>query len=224
MSRVGYAAIVCGLAIASTGGFAFGRSRAHADDLAFPHARHATLFPTTCAACHAGISVGDSTAMFPPPPSCAECHNGSDVKPVAWRGARRQPNNLRFDHVRHARLADSSGAPVDCQGCHATGAPAQRMNVARAIPATCVACHAHSAPTHLAVTSPCTTCHVPLARAASLSDSAVARLPRPAWHDTLGFISSHGGLAVRFVGTCATCHVRESCARLMMSKSAVDRC
>lgn len=205
------ASIVLALVSAALG-FWTERATPRADDLAFPHARHATLFPT-CAGCHAGIPTGDSAAMFPPTTSCATCHNGQDVKTVVWRGATRHALNLRFDHGRHARLADSARTSIDCQTCHGTGAADQRMNVSRAKPATCIACHGHPAASHYAVDSPCATCHVPLARAVALRDSDVVRLPRPDWHDQSNFVSTHGALAARSTTTCAVCHARESCAR-----------
>lgn len=221
VSRIGYVGLIVALAIASSAGFSFGRSRHRVDDVSFPHARHAALFPTTCIACHAGIERGDSTAMLPPSASCADCHNGNDVKAVAWRARRAHPTNLQFDHVRHARRADSTGTSLSCQQCHGTGSPTQRMNVARARPETCVGCHAHQAPSHFAVTSPCATCHVTIARATALSDSAIAALPRPAWHDTVDFIFKHGVLSVQSNASCATCHVRESCARCHVNASTL---
>ena len=209
-----YVALVLVVALASSAGFAYGRATRSADDAAFPHARHAKLFPT-CGGCHAGISAGDSAAMFPPASSCADCHNGRDAKTVAWTARRRPPTNLRFDHVRHMRAADSAGTPLDCVQCHGEGggARSQRMLVTRPQPETCIACHAHAAPSHLAANSACATCHVPLVRAVALNDSAVGALPKPPSHASKDFMATHGTLATQFTQSCATCHARESCSR-----------
>lgn len=207
-----YIALLLVVGLSASAGFAHGRATRGADDAAFPHARHAKLFPT-CVGCHAGISAGDSAAMFPPASSCEECHNGRDAKRVAWTSRRRPPTNLRFDHVRHARVADSAGTPLDCARCHGEGAQSLRMLVTRPQPETCIACHAHSAPSHLAANAACATCHVPLVRAVALSDSAVAALPKPPSHASKDFIATHGTMAAQFTQSCATCHARESCAR-----------
>lgn len=208
-SRAGLALI---LTLASAAGFSVGRATRNSDDVAFPHGRHAKLFPT-CVGCHAGISSGDSATMFPPAASCTECHNGRDVKLAAWAYPSSHPTNLRFDHARHARLSDSAGTHLDCLECHGAEPSPQWMMVARARPETCIGCHAHAAPSHLAESSPCTTCHVPLARAAAISESTIAKFPQPSSHAAPDFVTAHGTLATRSVATCATCHSRESCAR-----------
>jgi predicted CXXCH cytochrome family protein len=205
------AALMLVLAVAFTGGFSVGRATRAADDAGFPHVKHGKLFPT-CGGCHAGISTGDSVSMFPSAGSCKECHNGDDVKSVAWVAAPARPTNLRFDHARHAQSTDSAGTRTDCTRCHGDGPSVKNaMLVARARPETCIGCHAHEAPSHLAPSSRCATCHVPLSRATTLSDSAVGALPKPTSHTEPDFISTHGvGIKTE---TCATCHSRESCAR-----------
>jgi predicted CXXCH cytochrome family protein len=160
--------------------------------------------------------------MFPPVAACTACHNGNDVKPVAWSRRALTPTNLRFDHARHARLADSAGTHLDCAVCHGEGPSSGRMLVTRARPETCIGCHAHPAPSHFAPTSPCTTCHSPLARATTLSDSAVAVLPKPSWHDATDFITSHGALAQQSTASCAVCHTRESCARCHVNAATLQ--
>ena len=213
------AALMLILAVAFTGGFSLGKVSRAADDAGFPHVKHAKLFPT-CGSCHAGISTGDSASMFPPAPSCKECHNGDDVKVVAWSAAAVRPTNLRFDHARHTRSTDSAGTSVDCARCHGDGPSVKNgMLVARPRPETCIGCHAHEAPSHFAATSRCATCHVPLARATTLSDSAVGALPKPPSHAEPNFISTHG-IAVK-TETCATCHARESCARCHLNAATL---
>ena len=213
------ATLVVIVGLAASAGFSFGRATRAIDDIAFPHARHARLF-TTCAGCYDGIATGDSASMFPPEASCAECHNGRDVKVVTWRHPRPRPTNLRFDHARHVRLTDSAGTRVDCAGCHGDGPNVKTMLVARANPETCVGCHAHPAPSHLASSSPCTTCHVPIVRATALSDSAIAALPKPSSHSAPDFITAHGAAAKS--ETCATCHSRESCARCHLNAATLQ--
>ena len=211
-ARVGRAVFVAALGLSSAAGFSFGRATRPIDDTAFPHATHASLFPT-CLGCHAGIPSGDSSAMFPPQSSCAECHNGRDVKPVAWAHPAIRATNLRFDHARHGRMSDSSGTHLDCRSCHGVGPSPRGMMVGRARPETCLSCHAHPAPSHFAESSPCAMCHLPLARAVALSDSAISAFPKPPSHDAPDFIATHGAIAARSIATCAVCHARESCAR-----------
>jgi predicted CXXCH cytochrome family protein len=203
--------VVFVLTLSSAVGFSVGRARRNSVDVAFPHATHAKLFPT-CVGCHAGISSGDSATMFPPAASCTECHNGRDVKLAAWSYPSAHPTNLRFDHARHARLSDSAGTHLDCLKCHGSEPSPQWMMVARARPETCIGCHAHSAPSHLAESSRCTTCHVPLARATALSETTIAKFPKPSSHAAPDFITAHGPLAAGSIASCATCHTRESCA------------
>jgi hypothetical protein len=219
LSRTSSAALLLTVAVASSAGFTLGRATRATDDLRFPHARHAKLFPT-CGGCHAGIMSGDSTLMFPPVQSCTECHNGRDVKAVAWAYPRARATNLRFQHARHAQLTDSAGTHLDCARCHGDGPSVKGMLVARAQPETCVGCHVHEATSHLAPTSPCATCHLPLVRATALSDSAVAALPKPPSHASADFITSHG-IGAR-TETCATCHSRESCARCHVNAATLQ--
>lgn len=222
-ARFGHVALAAMLGVFSSAAFSLGRANVRADDVGFPHARHARLFPIGCASCHAGISSGDSSAMFPSAAQCADCHNGRDVKQVSWTGWRARRTNLRFDHVRHAQKSDSSGTHLECASCHSPATTSTTMAVVeRPRPETCIACHGHPAPSHFATTSPCATCHVPLARARSLPDSAVAALPRPTWHDEPRFLSTHGTLAAEQTSTCATCHTRESCARCHLNAATLQ--
>jgi hypothetical protein len=62
---------------------------------------------------------------------------------------------------------------------------------------------------------------VPLTRAKALSDSAVAALPKPPWHDTPDFLSTHGTQAAQSTTTCAFCHARESCARCHLNAATL---
>lgn len=209
-SRARATALVFALVTLSTAAVSLARPPRINDDIAFPHASHARLFPT-CAGCHSRISAGDSAAMFPRPETCAACHNGNDVKAVSWSAPRVRRTNLRFDHGRH--VTDSSGARIDCARCHGDGPTSTTMQVVRPRPETCIGCHPHSAPTHFAPTAACATCHQPLSRARMLTDSAIAALPKPPSHATTDFISAHGAMATSQSQTCATCHTRESCAR-----------
>jgi predicted CXXCH cytochrome family protein len=218
LSRATTIALGIALIVVSSG--AFSLARRVADDIAFPHARHARLFPT-CAGCHSGIPTSDSATFFPPAQACAECHNDRDVKVVAWNAPHPRPTNLRFDHARHLRLTDSSGTRVDCARCHGDGPSTTTMQIVQPRPARCLGCHRHEAPSHFAPTSPCATCHVPLARASSLGDSAIAALPKPPSHGAPDFVSAHGALASSQAQSCATCHTRESCARCHLNASTL---
>jgi hypothetical protein len=222
-TRFSRAVLAATAGLLTTAAFALGRANVRADDVGFPHAKHARLFPIGCASCHAGIATGDTSTMFPAGAQCVDCHNGRDVKPVMWAAWRARSVNLRFDHTRHLRATDSSGTRLDCTTCHSSGASAVQMTiVARPRPETCIACHAHPAPSHLAVNSPCATCHVPLGRAGSFADSIVTALPRPVWHNDVRFLSTHGALALERTSTCATCHTRESCARCHLNASTLQ--
>jgi hypothetical protein len=160
--------------------------------------------------------------MFPPASACAACHNENDAKPVAWSRRVPHPTNLRFDHPRHARLADSAGSHLDCAACHGEGPSSGHMLVTRAVPETCIGCHAHPAPSHFTPGSPCVTCHVPLPRATALSDSTVKTIPKPSWHDVPDFTSSHGALARQSTAMCGVCHARESCARCHVNAASLQ--
>jgi hypothetical protein len=192
-----------------------GWARGAADERRFPHRAHEKLFPT-CTGCHAGIVSGVVATTFPEPGTCTGCHNGTDAKAVSWTGPSRTASNLRFDHVTHARVTQASGETADCLRCHGRGTDVGArpwMVVQRAPPAECITCHAHAVPTHLAAEAKCETCHVPLARAVALSDSAVAAFPKPASHDDPKWISTHAPSSAAGLTRCATCHSRESCAR-----------
>ncbi|HTI64931.1 MAG TPA: hypothetical protein VL524_15505 [Gemmatimonadaceae bacterium] len=211
------------LGVLMSAAFSLGRANARPDDVAFPHAKHDKLFPTGCASCHAGITTGDSSAMFPAAAQCADCHNGRDEKQVSWAAWRPYTTNLRFDHTRHLRANDSSGTRIECATCHGSGTTSIQMTaIVRPRPETCIGCHAHPAPSHFAITSPCATCHAPLARARSLGDSALAGVPRPAWHDDPRFLETHGALATAHTSTCAACHTRESCARCHLNSATLQ--
>ena len=190
-------------------------ARGALDERRFPHRTHEKLFPT-CVGCHAGIATGAAQSMFPSPETCAGCHNGTDAKVVTWTGPSRTPSNLRFQHVAHDQRARAAGDSLDCLGCHGVGADRGArpwMVVQRAPPPECIACHAHQAPAHLAASARCENCHVPLVRAVALSDSAIARFPKPPSHDDPRWISAHKPASATEQARCATCHTAESCAR-----------
>ncbi len=180
----------------------------------FPHARHAKLFPT-CAGCHAGILTGDSAQMFPTKEVCAQCHNGTDVRRVAWSGPPWPVTNLKFSHTEHALLSAQGGSPVPCASCHGfeAGRDTAWMHVAAADPSACIACHRHRAPEHLAASAVCSTCHEPLVQAKNLSAAMVAAFPKPPSHSNPDWISTHAPTNGAQLAQCAICHARESCER-----------
>ena len=189
----------------------------------FPHARHAKLFPT-CAGCHAGILTGDSAEMFPSPDVCAQCHNGTDVRRVAWSGPARAATNLRFSHAEHAATsATADGAAVECASCHGqqAGRDTAWMHIAGAQPEACIACHQHRASEHLAAGAVCSTCHEPLARATALSVAAIAAFPKPASHGDPDWLARHAPKNDAQIAQCAICHARESCERCHVNADQV---
>lgn len=180
-----------------------------AQQQAFPHDRHARLFPM-CESCHAGIATADVATSMPPEASCRACHNGTDQRVVTWRRVDRGVGLLRYSHRDHARQVDSTGRA--CATCH--GASGGRsMNVRRADPPTCLGCHTHRASAHLADDNRCATCHVALTAATGLSEDRVRGLPRPPSHDARDFAAAHAPASPVASASCAVCHARESCSR-----------
>ncbi len=185
-------------------------ARAPADS--FPHASHRRVF-ASCTTCHAGIVSGDSATTRPAATACATCHDGQRERRVDWAPAPPRPTNLRFDHRAHAR--DSALA---CTTCHATQNATAFMDVARARPERCLTCHEPRAPSHFAAEN-CATCHRRLRDATRLAPAGIARLPRPASHDS-GWVFTHKSEARS--ATCAFCHTRESCAACHVNAGRVD--
>ncbi len=189
---------------------------------AFPHARHSKLFPT-CAGCHSGILSGDSARMFPTVDACAQCHNGTDVRRVAWTGHVAKATNLKFSHTEHELMSAQGGAPAQCVNCHGqqAGHDTAWMHVAGANPAACIACHRHQASEHLAPTADCATCHQTLVQATQLSAAAIAAFPKPASHSDPNWLAAHAPTNDAQVAQCAVCHARESCARCHVNADQV---
>lgn len=219
--RMGVAACLALLALC-------GRPLAAQDAIApsaFPHARHARLFPQ-CAGCHAGITTGERARVYPDTARCVSCHNGRERPRVPWRGPTRAPSTLRFEHTTHAAATGSDGAA--CATCHAstTASPDRAggdewMRVDRAKPAACLGCHTHRARSHLAAEAACESCHVPLAQSTMLGAARLAAFPKPPSHDTSGFANAHAASAAAAPRQCAICHARETCATCHVNASVV---
>lgn len=191
---------------------------------AFPHEKHANLFPL-CVTCHAGVTE-PGRAIWPDPSRCASCHDGV-VKPrVSWQprvGPR--PGNLRFTHEDHSRAA-TAAHPADsaliqnCSTCHSiAGTP--RMTVQHAVVGQCLDCHGLKGPHVDVASTACATCHVRLTDAPSLTREVIARFPKPQSHSAPDFLLGGHGKAARVAGvasgpnaiaaSCATCHSRNLC-------------
>jgi hypothetical protein len=192
---------------------------AHAQQTGFPHAAHAKVF-VRCATCHAGILVAGAP-VFPPATACASCHDGTTVARVGWQ-LRTGPriSNLHFDHQVHAAGRARRGDSTACADCHEDRG-AGWMQVRAPVAAQCVACHAGPGSSHLSLPdTACATCHLPLARAVTLTTAQIAKFPAPPSHQSPGFMTpaGHGALAQHSAGgghiaqNCATCHAREFCA------------
>lgn len=176
----------------------------------FDHLQHKALFPS-CVTCHAAAE-SKGAALWPEPASCAACHDGTIEKTVVWRApsaARR--TNLRFDHIDHAAKAKSK--PAACTGCHTeVGEP--RMAVRDVVVKRCLDCHGVQVAHLAAPDTACSTCHVPLARAATLTRRDVAGFHAPPSHAAPNFMTraGHGAVSRETMGaSCATCHAREFC-------------
>lgn len=191
----------------------------HRDEQRFPHAKHAKLFPS-CLGCHVGV-VRDSLGQFPTPQQCTVCHDGRALRAVSWNGPAARGTNLQFSHLKHNAVAKLGDPLFNCRQCHAQLDSREFMAVQRAVPALCISCHTHAASSHLAEEAVCRTCHVPLVQAASLTDSAISRFPKPPSHERPGFISAHGVSVDEVQSRCAICHARESCARCHLEPARV---
>jgi hypothetical protein len=211
-----YAALVIlSGALAATAGLAFSR----ADETRFPHAEHKGLFPT-CIGCHAGILEERATERFPEPTQCAGCHDGDNLARVRWNGPQPDPSNLQFSHVEHNREAPLGEPAFNCRHCHAQAGDSAFMAVQKERATLCIACHEHRATAHL-VNAECRTCHVTLAQARALPDSAIAAFPRPPSHERPDFLLAHDVTAAESRAECSVCHARESCARCHVNASSV---
>jgi len=186
----------------------------------FPHARHEGLFPS-CLGCHQGVASGVTDSIYPQTNACAGCHDGNVVRRVNWTHLTAPPpSNMSFSHPAHFSITgDDSDPQAACSLCHQLPDESGRMAVGPPQPDACLMCHAGNS--HLDADRDCLQCHVPLSQATGLSAAAVAAFPRPAWHDTTGFLSSHGPTPERAAATCAVCHARESCTRCHMNGSEV---
>ena len=189
-------------------------------DGGFPHPRHERVFPV-CEGCHEGVAQGVAETSFPPATACAGCHDGVRRTPggvllerVSWSGRAPRATSLRFRHREHFARTDSVAAGdstriVTCRSCHALEGAQGRMSVGPARQQLCAGCHVE-AREHQAATTPCATCHLPLAES-GLPPARVAAIRKPAWHDTPSFATDHAKPAARPSTSCQFCHVRESC-------------
>lgn len=187
---------------------------------AFPHAKHAALFPL-CIGCHEGVPIGDRSAFYPDSGLCARCHDGRARKAVAWRGPVRAPSNLSFSHPAHDARAAAKGDTLACRSCHTQSGSPARMAVGRAQPDACVGCHEPPTRQHLAVESRCITCHVPIARAEGVSVDTIAAFPKPATHLAKDFVLNHATSPGESRERCAICHAQESCSRCHLNGDKV---
>ena len=181
-----------------------------ADSSGFDHVKHKALFPS-CTTCHAGAET-KGASLWPAASSCAACHDGTIEKTVVWT-ARTTPRrtNLRFDHVAHR--AEAKEKPASCTACH-TEAGEQRMAVRPPVVGRCLDCHGIRTAHLAAPDSACATCHVPLARAVTLTRGDVAGLPAPPSHNDPSWPTraGHGAVTRASLTTnCATCHAQEFC-------------
>jgi Cytochrome c7 and related cytochrome c/Doubled CXXCH motif (Paired_CXXCH_1) len=180
----------------------------------FDHSRHARVFPS-CTACHPGAENSDTT-IWPDPARCAACHDGSTMPKVSWQPPQKpHPSNLKFVHDLVPLMTHQTPRGVEqlsCVDCHTPpGAP--WMTVQRAQADRCMQCHAPGATHATAPDSLCSTCHLPLVRAASLTGTDVAAFPAPPSHGAPEWVSraGHGALAAAGAQSCAVCHARDFC-------------
>lgn len=182
------------------------------DQEPFPHAEHAGLFPS-CLACHAGIPEGNEDRYYSvTSQQCASCHDGRELDRVDWSPPSPRASNLDFSHPVHADdVGEAGDEALACQSCHGREPGGERMAVGTAEAGACLDCHAHRAEEHLAATTECSTCHLPVARTPALPEHRIAAFPLPAGHDRPDFLVGHGEEARSSTESCAVCHARESC-------------
>lgn len=181
----------------------------------FPHDEHAGLFPA-CVGCHAGAVSGEPSRMVSIGlEDCAACHDGARLDRVSWTMHEAEATNLDFSHVDHAReMGETGRAPLACEDCHRRPGAEERMQVVLAAAETCLGCHQPEVQDHLARTTHCAFCHLPLARASELPVEHIAAFPRPPDHEAAGFLFAHGeGATQEGTAACEVCHARESCER-----------
>jgi hypothetical protein len=176
---------------------------------AFPHDRHAALFPF-CEGCHV-METGSRATMYPATALCARCHDGQQVDRVSWTPQGVKPTLLRFDHVTHIRA--TADEPVECAQCHA-----RDTNVVR-VQTTCFDCHAHAASHY--ENAKCSTCHVPITQT-NVPASLTLELPQPRSHADTAFIRTHGTEARNNGTTCQYCHSRQQCASCHVNAGRID--
>jgi hypothetical protein len=180
--------------------------------VAFPHEKHANLFPF-CEGCHT-VGDGNRATLFPGTDLCARCHDGTQVRTVSWSPPAPRPTLLRYDHVAHARAAVNEQPALECATCHARG-PA----VVRADPSTCLGCHAHPASDHYE-TAKCSTCHVPIVQS-NAPATLTLELPHPRSHDDSSFVTLHF-VAIATAGqTCQFCHTRDQCESCHVNAASI---
>lgn len=184
----------------------------------FDHLRHRRVFPS-CIACHAGAADPDAT-LWPAADKCAACHDGTVQPRVAWQPpAEERPSNLKFAHELvplMTRQTPRGEAALACRDCH-IAAGGDWMAVQRAQPEFCLTCHGTGAPHLASPDSLCQRCHLPLTRAAGLTEATIAAFPAPPSHAEAGFVSrtGHGALATgtkdTIASSCTVCHARDFC-------------
>ncbi len=167
----------------------------------FPHEKHALFYPE-CSACHAGVTTGEWEGVYPELATCTACHDGSTAPQIDWtppEGPR--SSNLAFQHEPHG---------FGCAMCHVPEGDEDLSGLRFPRPSTCLGCHAPETESHLAPETPCSTCHVPAAKA-PFSNKGMSGLPRPASHRFGDFSRSHRSAAATSPDYCAVCHTESTC-------------
>ena len=179
-------------------------TRPEADEILFPHVRHAKA-QVECITCHEAVwdakdLKGD---LLPNEAKCLECHKQkkeqgqcsfchTDVKSAApWpkRDAR-----LNLNHAAHLERVKE-----DCTKCHTRlDEPGHPVPVSDGH-ASCLSCHEHAQ--HYADAS-CTTCHTDLSRYPLQPVSQVSHQG--------DFLRRHGAVARANGQSCAACHAEQN--------------
>ncbi len=172
----------------------------------FPHERHVELVPS-CEGCHAGVTSGDTAALFPDPALCATCHDGSMAPEVEWKGPSPGAVSARFPHDPRA---------VKCETCHLSpgaGEPAAAGAERRRVgPPAAPTWHGAGFDTEhgaaAAVGQPtCSSCHSDDFCTACHEGSAA-----PGFHPA-NFLVRHGPEAFGRLSDCSSCHSTEAFCR-----------
>lgn len=170
----------------------------------FPHETHSVFF-SECSACHAGVTSGEASQLFPDPATCAACHDGATAPAIGWKGQEARVSSLAFSHTPHA---------FDCATCHLPQGPENLSAMALPEPETCLGCHMPG--TEHQQAEECNFCHAPVV------DFRITGLGlNPPFHGA-AFTTSHAAAATAGQPDCTSCHAENTCVQCHEAQGSPD--